>query len=116
MVTTDAHLGYVKTAGASDGLSLHNAFLWKSPHVNLQQPPDQVNYQQSPSDSADQAFQQDSTLTEGGLVQGSAAVHDIQPFEGIQEACLWRYFVEELSRWVSGQHLHWRLDADFVQV
>ena len=72
-----------------------------SPPINLEQHPDQASYQQSPVDIADQVSQQGSTPTEGSLVQGFEVVHHVQPFEDVKEACLWRYFVEELSQWVS---------------
>ena len=100
-MTTDAHLGYTRAAGESDGFSPHNAFSWNSPHVNLEQSPNQASYQQSPVDIADQISQQGSIPREGSPVQGFEVVHHVQPFEDVKEACLWRYFVEELSHWVS---------------
>lgn len=139
LTTTDAHFDHASSAaGTGDELSCHNAFSQESPHstgalvsptfdrnhslsytpnsVDLQQNSGHIGYQQDPSISADKVFHQGSIQTKESSIQSFSAVDHCQAFEDVQEACLLRYFIEELSNWVRCQCLNGKAIADFAQV
>ena len=76
---------------------------FSAPTGNTQETPAQTGFHTSPLESLHLAPspQQLSPWVESHVLESSEAIKYPEPLDDVREACLLRYYIEELSHWVS---------------